>query len=95
MGTCFKPTRSSPSGVSFRGLWRNYRYIVPPPTNKRLTSWILLDPLFSRLENPKLDQPTKPNFSEDNDIKNIEEEIYKEEIKVYVRAKMSLKSTLH
>ena len=55
----------------------------------------LLDLLFSRLENPKLDQPTKPIFSEDNDIKSIEEEIYKEEIKVYVRTKRSLKSTLH
>ena len=55
----------------------------------------LLDPLFSRLENPKLDQPTKPTYSTDDEVKSIEEEIYKEEIKVYVRAKMSLKSTLH
>ena len=55
----------------------------------------LLEPLFSRLENPILDNPTKPTFSEDNDIKGIEEEVYKDEIKAYVRAKINLKATLH
>ena len=41
-----------------------------------------------------LDKPTKPVFSEDNDMKSIEEEIYKEEIKAYVRAKRNLEATL-
>ena len=44
----------------------------------------LLEPLFNRLENPNLDQATKPVFSEDNDMKSIEEEIYDEEIKAYM-----------
>ena len=54
----------------------------------------LLEPLFNKLENPHLDKPTKPVFSEDNDVKCIEEEIYKEEIKAYVRAKINLEATL-
>ena len=44
----------------------------------------VLQPLFNRLENPNLDKPTKPTFSEDAEVKSIEEEIYKEEIKAYV-----------
>ena len=54
----------------------------------------LLETLFNRLENPNLDKPTKPVFSEDNDVKSIEEKIYKEEIKAYVRAKINLEATL-
>ena len=55
----------------------------------------LLEPLFSRLENPTFDRPLKPIFSTDEDVKSIEEEIYKEELKAYVRTKNSLKATLH
>ena len=55
----------------------------------------LLEPLFSRLENPTLDRPLRPIFSTDEDLNNIEEEIYKEELKAYVRTKNSLKATLH
>ena len=54
----------------------------------------LLEPLFNRLENSNLDKPTKSTFSEDADVKSIEEEIYKEEIKAYVRAKINLEATL-
>ena len=54
----------------------------------------LLEPLFNKLENPNLDKPTKPVFSKDNDVKSIEEEIYKEEIKGYMRAKINLEATL-
>ena len=55
----------------------------------------LLEPLFSKLENPILLRPPKPTYSEDNEEKSLEEEIYKEEIKVYVKTKVSLKNTLH
>ena len=54
----------------------------------------LLEPLFNKLENPKLDKPTKPVFSEDDDVKTVEEDIYKEEIKAYVRGKINLEATL-
>ena len=55
----------------------------------------LLEPLFSKLENPILLRPPKPTYSEDNEEKSLEEEIYREEIKVYVKTKVSLKNTLH
>ena len=59
----------------------------------------LLEPLFSKLENPVLDKPTKPTYNEDNEEESLdedlEEDIYKEEIKAYVKAKLSLKATLH
>ena len=59
----------------------------------------LLEPLFSKLENPVLDKPTKPTYSEDNEEESLdedlEEDIYKEEIKAYVKAKLGLKATLH
>ena len=42
----------------------------------------LLEPLFSKLENPTLNRPPKPAYSEDSEEKSLEEEIYKEEIKV-------------
>ena len=56
---------------------------------------VLLEPLFERLENPVLEKPTKPVYSQDSEEKSLEEDIYKEEIKVYVKARASLKNTLH
>ena len=35
----------------------------------------LLESLFDKLENPSLDKPTKPTFSEDDDVKSGEEEL--------------------
>ena len=55
----------------------------------------LLEPLFSKLENPVLNQPPKPEYSEDKEEKSIEEEIYKEELKAFVKARRNLKATLH
>ena len=53
-----------------------------------------MEPLFNKLEHPNLDKPTKPVFSQDDDVKSIEEEIYKEENKAYVRANINLDATL-
>ena len=54
-----------------------------------------LESVFSELKNPVLDKPPKPVYSEDDDEKSLEEEIYKEEIKAYVKAKSSLRNTMH
>ena len=55
----------------------------------------LLAPLFNKLENPSLAKPTKPTYSEDSEERSLEEDIYKEEVKVYVKTKSNLGSTLH
>ena len=54
----------------------------------------LLEPLFNKLENTNLDKPTKPVFSQDDDVKSVEEEIYKEEVKAYMRANINLEGTI-
>ena len=53
------------------------------------------EPVFSKLENPVLNRPPKPVYSEDNEERSLEEEIYREEVKAFVKAKNSLKNTLH
>ena len=55
----------------------------------------LLAPLFSRLENPSLEKLTKPTYSEDSKERSLEEDIYKEEVRVFVKARSNLRSTLH
>ena len=56
----------------------------------------LLEPLFSKLENPSLNKPTKPTYNEEESLdKDLEEDIYKEEIKAFVKTRSSLRSTLH
>ena len=52
----------------------------------------LLEPLFENMQTPSLQKPTKPFRTEGDD--GADEDLYKEEIKTYVKDKKNLDATL-
>ena len=52
----------------------------------------LLEPLFEDIQTPSLQKPTKPIITQGDD--SVDEDLYKEEIKTYVKDKKNLDTTL-